>query len=71
MSLSNMNEINALDNENLKKEIIRVSQELVNLRVKKATRQEFKPHEFKTNKLRLAQLLTVKTKNEIKQLTNK
>ena len=69
MSLSNMNEINALDNENLEKEIIRVSQELVNLRVKKATRQEFKPHEFKVNKLRLAQLLTVKTKNEIKQLT--
>jgi large subunit ribosomal protein L29 len=71
MSLSNMNEINALDNENLEKEILRVSQELVNLRVKKATRQEFKPHEFKINKLRLAQLLTVKTKNEIRQLTNK
>ena len=54
--------------ENLEKEIIRVSQELVNLRVKKATRQEFKPHDFKHNKVRLAHLLTVNSKNEIKQI---
>jgi len=70
MNVSSMSEINTLDTENLEKEIIRVSQELVNLRVKKATRQEFKPHEFKRNKLRLAQLLTRKSKNEISQLTN-
>jgi large subunit ribosomal protein L29 len=70
MSFSSMSEINALDAETLEKEIIRVSQELVNLRVKKATRQEFKPHEFKLNKVRLAQLLTVKSKNEIKQLAS-
>ena len=68
MSFSSMSEINALDTESLEKEIIRVSQELVNLRVKKATRQEFQPHDFKRNKLRLAQLLTVKSKNEIKKL---
>jgi large subunit ribosomal protein L29 len=70
MSFSNMSEIQKLDTETLEKEIIRVSQELVNLRVKKATRQEFKPHEFKHNKLRLAQLLTLKSKSEIKQLTS-
>ena len=70
MGFSSMSEINALEAETLEKEIIRVSQELVNLRVKKATRQEFKPHEFKLNKVRLAQLLTVKSKNEIKQLTS-
>jgi large subunit ribosomal protein L29 len=70
MGFSSMSEINALDAETLEKEILRVSQELVNLRVKKATRQEFKPHEFKLNKVRLAQLLTVKSKNEIKQLTS-
>ena len=64
MSFSSMSEIKTLDSENLEKEIIRVSQELVNLRVKKATRQEFKPHEFKRNKLRLAQLLTVKSQKE-------
>lgn len=70
MSFSSMSEINALDTESLKKEIILVSQKLVNLRVKKATRQEFKPHDFKRNKVRLAQLLTVKSKNEIKQLAH-
>ena len=70
MSFSSMSEINALDAETLEKEIIKVSQELVNLRVKKATRQEFKPHEFKLNKVHLAQLLTVKSKNEIKQLAS-
>ena len=70
MRFSSMSEIKTLDSENLEKEIIRVSQELVNLRVKKATRQEFKPHEFKRNKLRLAQLLTVKSQKEINQLTS-
>ena len=35
MSFSSMSEINALDAETLEKEIIQVSQELVNLRVKK------------------------------------
>ena len=70
MSFSSMSEINNLDTETLEKEIISVSQELVNLRVKKATRQEFKPHEFKRNKVRLARLLTVKSKNEIKQLAS-
>lgn len=69
MSFSTLSEINTLDKESLEKEIIRVSQELVNLRVKKATRQEFKPHDFKRNKVRLAQLLTVKSKNEIEQLS--
>jgi len=34
MSFSSMSEINTLDAEALEKEIIRVSQELVNLRVK-------------------------------------
>jgi large subunit ribosomal protein L29 len=70
MNVSSMSEINSLNTESLEKEIIRVSQELVNLRVKKSTRQEFKPHEFKRNKVRLAQLLTVKSKNEIKQLAS-
>ena len=58
-----MSEINALDAETLEKEIIKVSQELVNLRVKKATRQEFKPHEFKHTKRKLAQLLTLQKQN--------
>jgi len=70
MSFSSMSEIEKLDSATLENEIIRVSQELVNLRVKKATRQEFKPHEFKHNKIRLAQLLTLKSKSEIKKLSS-
>ena len=71
MSFSSMSEINTLDTESLEKEIIRVSQELVNLRVKKATRQEFKPHEFIHKKRYLAHLLTLKSKNNIEQLKSK
>ena len=50
MVFSNISEIENLDLEAIEKEIILVAQELVNLRVKKATRQEFKPHQFKHNK---------------------
>jgi|TARA_B100000524_G_scaffold348458_1_gene253136 large subunit ribosomal protein L29 len=59
MVFSNISEIENLDLEAIEKEIILVAQELVNLRVKKATRQEFKPHQFKHNKRKLAQLLTI------------
>ena len=48
---------------------ISIRKELADLRVKKATRQEFKPHVFKQKRLNLAQLLTIKSQNEIKQLT--
>jgi large subunit ribosomal protein L29 len=68
MNFSSINEMKKLDNTTLEKEINLVSQELINLRVKKATRQEFKPHEFKKNKKQLAQLLTVKSESEIKQI---
>jgi large subunit ribosomal protein L29 len=70
MSFSSMSEIEKLDSATLENEIIRVSQELVNLRVKKATRQEFKPHEFKHNKIRLAKSLTIKRKRETKKLSS-
>ena len=41
----------------LDSEIVIVSKNLAQLNIKKATRQSFKPHEFKSNKKRLAQLL--------------
>jgi large subunit ribosomal protein L29 len=47
------------NSENLEKEILKTSQQLVELRLKKATRQTFKPHEFKHAKRLLAQLLTL------------
>jgi large subunit ribosomal protein L29 len=47
-----------LDSENIEKTILLTSQQLVELRLKKVTRQAFKPHEFKHAKRLLAQLLT-------------
>ena len=38
MSFSSMSEINTLDTETLEKEILQVSQEIVNLRVKKSNK---------------------------------
>ncbi len=69
MVFSNISEIENLDLEAIEKEIFLVAQELVNLRVKKATRQEFKPHQFKHNKRKLAQLLTIQN-TKLAKVTN-
>ena len=59
MSLPQIAEIKDLTNENLRQEILKTKKELFDLRFKKATRQQFNPHEIKHAKHRLAQLLTV------------
>ena len=69
MSSSDSLELKKLDSDALDEKIILIRKELADLRVKKATRQEFKPHMFKQKKSFLAQLLTIKSQNEIKQLT--
>jgi large subunit ribosomal protein L29 len=69
MNFSDISELRKLDSKVLDEKIISIQKELADLRLKKATRQEFKPHEFKGKKLNLAQLLTIKSQNEIKQLT--
>jgi large subunit ribosomal protein L29 len=69
MSSSDISELRKLDSDLLDEKIISIQKELADLRVKKATRQEFKPHVFKQKRLNLAQLLTIKSQNEIKQLT--
>jgi large subunit ribosomal protein L29 len=51
--------IEKLDSGNIEKTILSTSQQLVELRLKKVTRQAFKPHEFKHAKRLLAQLLTL------------
>ena len=48
-----------LASEDLEMKILETSQLLVELRLKKVTRQAFKPHEFKHAKRLLAQLLTL------------
>jgi len=68
MVLSNISDIYDLDNESLKNEILFVKKELFELRLKKATRQDFKPHSFKHNRRRLAQLLMVEYQRNLKSI---
>lgn len=51
--------LNFLDSETIEKNILLRSKELVELRMKKTTRQAFKPHEFKHAKRELSQLLNL------------
>ena len=61
MSLSTFSEISSLSNPEISEEIIKTENQLFNLRFKKATRQNFKSHEIKNAKRRLAQLKTCLT----------
>ena len=59
MSLPQFSEINSFSNTEVSKAIIETETKLFNLRFKKATRQNFKSHELKHTKRRLAQLKTL------------
>ena len=68
MALSKISDIYDLDNESLQNEILFVKKELFELRLKKATRQDFKPHNFKHNRRKLSQLLMVQYQRNLKSL---
>lgn len=59
MSISTFTDIISLSNNEISEAIFETENELFNLRFKKATRQNFKPHEIKYAKRRLAQLKTL------------
>ena len=59
MSFLKMEKINSQNLEIIDKSILNLSKQLVELKMKKATRQFFKPHEFKHIKRELSQLLTL------------
>jgi large subunit ribosomal protein L29 len=59
MGISKFTEIISLSNTELSEAIIKTENNLFNLRFKKATRQNFKSHEIKHAKCRLAQLKTI------------
>jgi large subunit ribosomal protein L29 len=61
MSLPKFTDITALSNPEISEAIIEAENKLFNLRFKKATRQNFKPHEIKSTKRRVAQLKTLLT----------
>ena len=56
MGLPQFNDILSLSNTEISEAIIETENELFNLRFKKATRQNFKSHQIKFTKRRLAQL---------------
>ena len=61
MSIPQFTDIISLSNSEISEAIIEAENELFNLRFKKATRQNFKSHEIKHTKRRLAQLKTLLT----------
>lgn len=64
MPLPKISEARELSDEQLAQEIIAVKKQLFQLRLKKATRQLEKPHQFTHARHRLAQLLTVETERK-------
>jgi large subunit ribosomal protein L29 len=64
MAFLPLSDLKSFDNETLTKEIIATKKQLFELRLKKATRQSFKPHLFKHNKRKIAQLLTLESKKQ-------
>ena len=61
MGVPQLTDIISLSNAEIAEAIIETENQLFNLRFKKATRQNFKSHEIKFAKRRLAQLKTLLT----------
>jgi large subunit ribosomal protein L29 len=59
MALPKIADIRSLTDEELASEIVTVKRNLFDLRLRQATRRLEKTHEFKHNRHKLAQLLTV------------
>ncbi len=64
MAFLNFSELKSLDDIKVNEEILDVKKQLFDLRLKKATRQSFKPHLFKHNKRKVAQLLTLESQKK-------
>jgi large subunit ribosomal protein L29 len=61
MILPRFTDILSLSNAEILEAILETENQLFNLRLRKATRQNFKSHEIKTTKRRVAQLKTLLT----------
>jgi len=58
MGLSQYSTISSLSNQEINVEMVKIEKEIFDLRFKKATRQNYKLHELKNKKRKLAQLKT-------------
>jgi large subunit ribosomal protein L29 len=67
MALPKIAEVISLTDEELASEIIAVKRNLFDLRLRQATRRLEKTHEFKHNRHKLAQLLTVEHQRKTTQ----
>jgi len=61
MGIPQFSQINSLSSKEISEAILEVENELFNLRFQKATRQNFKSHELKFKKRRIAQFKTLLT----------
>ncbi len=65
MPFPKISEVRELSDEELAAEIVKVKRELFDLRILKGTGRMEKPHLFKHNRHRLAQLLTIEKEREL------
>jgi large subunit ribosomal protein L29 len=65
MSLPKITAIREMSDPEISIAIVAVKRELFDLRLKKATRQPFKPSEFGSAKHRLGQLMTIENQRKI------
>ena len=63
MGLPKIDEIKDLTADDLEKEILNIKKKLFKLRIARKTKKEFKSHQLKHEKHRLAQLLMIQNKN--------
>ncbi len=69
MSLPKIESIREMSDAEISTEIVATKRELFDLRLKRATRQPFKPSQFGSAKHRLSQLMTIE--NQRKQAAEK
>ncbi|MDX2229283.1 MAG: 50S ribosomal protein L29 [Leptolyngbyaceae cyanobacterium bins.349] len=67
MALPKIDEIRSLSDQDIEAQIIEVKKQLFELRFQKGTRRLEKPHQFKHNRHRLAQLMTVERERQLQK----
>ncbi len=70
MALPKIDEVRNLSDQELEEQILATKRELFNLRFQKGTRRLEKPHQFKHNRHRLAQLMTVERERQIQKASS-
>jgi large subunit ribosomal protein L29 len=67
MPLPKIEDVRNLSDQELADEVVAVKKKLFELRMQKGTRQLEKPHQFKHEKHKLAQLLTIERERQLKK----